>query len=114
MDNIEPALLNFINTKLDSFLKWDLLRFFHENPHTTDTAANIAKYVGRDVTAVEPEMEDLVKFDVMQKYVLAETSIYSLSADESVRTLLGQFILASEEKEFRTKMVQSIIRKAPL
>jgi hypothetical protein len=35
------------------FCQWDLVRFFHENPYTTDTADNIARYLGRDLAATE-------------------------------------------------------------
>ena len=60
MDDMDPILLDFVKNKVNSFIKWDLVRFFHENPHTADTVENIAKYAGRNVTAVEPELEELV------------------------------------------------------
>ena len=44
MDDMDPVLLDFVKTKVNSFVKWDLVRFFHENPHTADTVDNIAKY----------------------------------------------------------------------
>ena len=56
MDDMDPVLLDFVKTKVNSFVKWDLVRFFHENPHTADTVENIAKYAGRNVAAVEPEL----------------------------------------------------------
>ena len=51
-------LLEFVKSKVTSFIKWDLIRFFHENPNTVDTAENIARYAGRHITAVEPELEE--------------------------------------------------------
>jgi len=47
MDDMDPTLLDFVKQKVNSFIKWDLVRFFYENPHTADTVENIAKYAGR-------------------------------------------------------------------
>ena len=110
MDDMDPTLLNFVKTKVNSFIKWDLVRFFYENPHTADTVENIAKYAGRNATAVKPELEDLVESGIMQKQVLDDTPIYSLSPDEEMRSLVDKFILACEDRHFRVKAVYHIIR----
>ena len=110
MDDMDPILLDFVKTKVNSFIKWDLVRFFHENPHTQDTIENIARYAGRNVTAVEPELEELVDSGIMKKSSLGETSIYSLEADETMQALVDKFILACEDRHFRVKAVYHIIR----
>ena len=110
MDDMDPTLLDFVKKKVNSFIKWDLVRFFYENPHTTDTVENIAKYAGRNADAVRPELEDLVESGIMQKKVLDNTAVYSLSTDESMRTLVDKFILACEDRHFRVKAVYHIIR----
>jgi len=57
--DMDPQLLQFLTEKVDSFVKWDLLRFFHENPHTTDTAQNIARYAGRNPELVRADLAAL-------------------------------------------------------
>ena len=110
MDDMDPVLLDFVKTKVNSFIKWDLVRFFHENPHTADTVENIAKYAGRNVTAVEPELEELVNSGIMRKSLLGETGIYSLDTDEEMQSLVDKFIVACEDRHFRVKAVYHIIR----
>lgn len=110
MDDMDPILLNFVKTKVNSFIKWDLVRFFYENPHTADTVENIAKYAGRNAMAVKPELEDLVDSGIMQKQLLNETPIYSLAPEESMQALVDKFILACEDRHFRVKAVYHIIR----
>lgn len=110
MDDMDPVLLDFVKTKVNSFIKWDLVRFFHENPHTADTVENIAKYAGRNVAAVEPELEELVESGIMKKTLLGGTPIYSLATDETMRALVDKFILACEDRHFRVKAVYHIIR----
>ena len=48
MEDMDAQLLDFLKTKVNSFVKWDLVRFFHENPNTADTPDNVARYAGRD------------------------------------------------------------------
>jgi len=46
MNDMDPQLLDLVKTKVNSFIKWDLVRFLRENPNTADTADSIAKYIG--------------------------------------------------------------------
>ena len=110
MDDMDPTLLDFVKTKVNSFIKWDLVRFFYENPHTADTVENIAKYAGRNTDAVKPELEDLVESGIMDKKLLDGIPIYTLAEDETMRSLVNQFILACEDRHFRVKAVYHIIR----
>ena len=110
MDDMDPVLLDFVKTKVNSFIKWDLVRFFHENPNTADTVENIAKYAGQNVTAVEPELDELVHDEIMEKRLLGDTPIYQLVTDEAMRDLVDKFISACEDRHFRVKAVYHIIR----
>jgi hypothetical protein len=110
MNDMDPVLLDFVKTKVNSFIKWDLVRFFYENPHTADTVENIAKYAGRNAAAVAPELEELVDSGVMERRTVENIPVYSLAADEKMRHLIDQFILACEDRHFRVKAVYHIIR----
>jgi hypothetical protein len=110
MDDIDPRLLEFIQTKVNSFIKWDLVRFFHDNPHTTDTADGIARYTGRDVRTVEPELHQLVNAEVLQKTTLDDLTVYTLATDVDTRKLIDSFILACDDRQFRVKAIYHVIR----
>ena len=110
MSDMDSDLLEFIRSRINSFIKWDLVRFFHENPHTADTVDNIAKSAGRNVDAVEPELEELDQSGIMQKTELGDTSIYTLVTDTEMRSLVDKFIMACEDRHFRVKAVYHIIR----
>lgn len=110
MNDMDPKLLDFVKNKVNSFIKWDLVRFFHENPNTADSVENIAKYAGRNATAVKPELEELVEAGVMQKQLVGEIPIYRLADDAEMRRLVDDFITACEDRHFRVKAVYHIIR----
>ena len=110
MDDMDARLLDFIKNKVNSFIKWDLVRFFYGNPNTTDSVENIAKYAGRNIAAVQSELEELVESGVMRMQLVDDLSVYSLDSDEEMRQLIEKFILACEDRHFRVKAVYHIIR----
>ncbi len=110
MGDMAPQLLEFLKTKVNSFVKWDLVRFFHENPNTTDTAENIARYAGRDVATIEVELDELVGAGVLHRQHIGDLVVYSLVDDPAMRSLVDQFILACDDRQFRVKAIYHIIR----
>jgi len=110
MNDMDPGLLDFVKKRVNTFIKWDLVRFFHENPHTADSVESIAKYAGRNPLAVQPELDELVEAGVMQKQSVGDIPIYRLAEDKEMRRLIGEFIVASEDRHFRVKAVYHIIR----
>jgi hypothetical protein len=110
MADMDPDLLAFLTTKVNSFVKWDLIRFFHENPHTTDTAENIARYAGRNVETTRAELAELAAQGVLTESRLGQMTVYSLTNDPEVRGLIQRFVEASDDRQFRVKAIYHIIR----
>lgn len=111
MNDMDPRLLDFIKNKVNSFIKWDLMRFFYENPNTADTVENIARYAGRNAAAVKPELDELVEAGVMERRMVGDMPVYVLSNDPEMRRLVNDFITACEDRHFRVKAVYHIIRQ---
>lgn len=106
----DANLLQFIKTKVNSFIKWDLVRFFHDNPHTKDTAENIAQYTTRDVLAVEEELNGLVDSGVLDRQELSGVNVYSIVEDEKTRQTINHFIEACHNRNFRVDAIQQVIQ----
>jgi hypothetical protein len=112
MADMDPRLLEFLQSKIDSFVKWDLIRFFHENPYTTDTASNIARYTGRGVDVIRNDLAELAESAVLEESKLGDMTVYSLTRDAEMRELLDKFATASDDRQFRVKAIYHIIRGA--
>jgi hypothetical protein len=110
MDDMDPELLDFLHDKVNSFVKWDMVRFFHDNPHAADTADNIARYTGRDVRTIADELVGLVEVGVLEQTELSGQTIYMLTSDESMRDLIRTFVLACDDRMFRVKAIYHVIR----
>jgi len=115
MADMDPELLDFVRQTLDSFLKWDLIRLFYENPYIMDTAEHIAWYTGRDAETMRAELAELATQGVLVqrqlKDQLGELTMYSLSDDTRVRDLIGRFVEASDDRRFRSQVVYHVIQR---
>ncbi|MBZ0281468.1 MAG: hypothetical protein K8L97_12070 [Anaerolineae bacterium] len=110
MDDMDPRLLEFLRDKVNSFIKWDLVRFFHDNPHAADTGENIARYTGRDVRTIAGELVELAQAGVLEQHEVSSQTIYTLASDPSMRDLIGVFVLACDDRLFRVKAIYHVIR----
>ena len=108
--DMDPELFDFLTTYVDSFIKWDLLRFFHENPHTMDTSENIARYAGRTAEDVQTELQDLASQGLLVEMPMEDMRVYMLKADPAIRTRLQQFVEATQDQEFRRKVIYHMVR----
>jgi len=110
VDNeMNAAWRAFLRKTVNSFVKWDLVRFFHDNPHTVDTAENIAVSVGRDPQVLKPELDDLTSKGILERMSVTGATIYRLSSDETTRDLIHRFVAASHNREFRLKAIHQVI-----
>ena len=110
MNDMDPQLLDLVKNKVNTFIKWDLVRFLRENPNTADTDENIAKYIGRNAATVEPEIRDLVDCQIMESRAVTDIPVYSMTPDTEVRELVERFIVACEDRHFRVKVIYHIVR----
>jgi hypothetical protein len=110
MDDMDPEVLEFLKTAVNTFIKWDLVIFFYENPNTTDTADNIARYIGRDAGVVQGELDELTAVGVLQRQPTGQLLAYLLTADPKVRDRLKHFVSASDDRQFRVKAIYHLMR----
>jgi hypothetical protein len=110
MADMDPHLLSFLKTQVDSFVKWDLIRFYYDNPYTTDTAENISRYTGRTIDKTQAALRELVSQGILVGQRLDGLEIYSLSDAPDVREVVHRFFDACEDRHFRTKAIYHVIR----
>jgi hypothetical protein len=110
MDDMDPEVLEFLKTAVNTFIKWDLVIFFYENPNTNDTADNIARYIGRDAGVIVSELDELASVGVVQRQITGQLLVYSLSTDPQVRERIKHFVSASDDRQFRVKAIYHLIR----
>ncbi|MDL1902565.1 hypothetical protein FBR02_17575 [Anaerolineae bacterium CFX9] len=103
------ALLTFLQEKVNSFVKWDLVRFFHDNPHAAETCANIAQAICRDEIAVSHELDALVADGVLERKTSSRARVYKLTSDPNTTRMIDSFVQACDDRDFRMAAIQTVI-----
>jgi hypothetical protein len=111
MNDMPPELLQFVRDTVTTYVKFDLLRFFHENQFTYESVETIAHLVNHDQNAIKTALEELSEQGILEERIVDETKLYSLSKSGPTRQLVQAFVTACEEKEFRVKVIFHIIRR---
>jgi hypothetical protein len=107
---IDPDLLSCLRTQVNSFVKWDLVHFFHENPYTIDTSEGLASHIGRNVGGIETDLTELAAEGILVEQSCGEMAVYAFTEDARVRDVIRRLIEASEDQLFRAKAVFQMIR----
>jgi hypothetical protein len=109
-NDFDPDMADFIQRSVNSFTKWDLIRFFHHNPHAVDHAENLARHVSRDVLQIKPALDELVASEILRAREVSDIKVYSLTDDAATRGLIERFFQACDDKTFRAKAIRYVIQ----
>jgi hypothetical protein len=63
---IDVELFAFIERYATNLARWDLLLYFGQNPNARGNAWYIAERIGRKISTVQKELDDLVYLGVVQ------------------------------------------------
>jgi hypothetical protein len=111
IDEIDPLFRDFIFDKVNSFVKWDLIRYFHGCPQTADTADNIALATGRDPQEISIALDELSHAGILDAQPVNDSIAYTLCDDNEIRQTVNSFILACDDRQFRVKAIYHVIRQ---
>ncbi len=108
---LEPRLLELVQTHLNTFIKWDIMRHFHQYPHTTTTTAQLARALGRDARVLEPELAQLARAGLLETEELADMRLFTYTDNSDTRALVADFFKACRDRRFRVQAIYHVIRR---
>lgn len=89
---IDPEAATRLLPHLDSFVKWELLRFLHDNPGTAATVDELARYMGRDEMELKPAVRALATAGIFRQDEGDSGCAFSLTEDENLRRLIRHLV----------------------
>ena len=109
---VNPEVAVRLLPYLDSFVKWELLRFLHDNPDTAATVEDLARYIGRDETELKPAVRALSNAGLVQQEDGEKGYSYTLATDETTKLLVTQLVQAFVADRLVRLIISSHILKA--
>ncbi len=105
---LDAEIETFIKKCINSFVKWDLLVFFHYNPTVSDNPKNIATRIGRNEEEVREALEELKNENILDLKD-ETTQTYSFSPAEKNRVMIEKFIELLKDRQARLQMVSLVL-----
>jgi DNA-binding MarR family transcriptional regulator len=85
LQEIDVELFAFVERYATNLARWDLLLYFGQNPNLRGDAPEIAGRIGRKLSSVQKELDDLTYLGVLQAAQGDPARRYILSRDVSTR-----------------------------
>lgn len=108
--DIDPDLLECLRTQVNSFIKWDLVHFFYQNPYTIDTPEGIARHIGRNTGAIRVDLVALAAEGLLVAHCYDGMTVYSYTTDPIVRGKIRRLVEAFSDRLFRARAAFQVIR----
>lgn len=109
LSQLDPVLENFIQTYVASFIKWDLIVYFHENPDVVDSAHALAMRLGRH----EAEVGEALRNFTHAGLLVCEpgtSDIYRYAPSKEIAIQVNKFVEALESRGKRLQMLTCLLR----
>ncbi len=85
---VDPETLAFIEKYLTSYAKWEMLKYFAENPTATETARGFARRLNKDVRQTGETLKSLAKAGIITNGRGGADAAYALTTEEPQRSIL--------------------------
>jgi predicted transcriptional regulator len=113
-DNIDVSVNQFVDEYIDSFITWDLILFFYENPFTVGSPSSIAMNIGRLDSDVQPYLEKLVEKGIVTRETPTRDGaeiIYSYKPNDEFEKKVEQFKKSLRDRTSRLMIVSKVLQK---
>ena len=111
MEDMDEDLLGLLRNWLDSFLKWELIRFLYNHPDTAYQVDELARRIHRDQIDLAVEASTLVAAGIVDCQWAEGQPAFALAADPAARRLVARFMQACEDRCFRMKAIYHVLQK---
>lgn len=85
---VDPDTLDFIQRYLTTYTKWEMLKYFAENPSAVETPRAFARRLNKDVRQMSEALKSLARTGILTNGRGSEDEGYTLTTEESPRSTL--------------------------
>ncbi len=113
-ENLDPQVSGFVEGYVDSFITWDLILFFHENPYTVGSPSSIAMSIGRLGSDIEPYLERMTAKGILSHEFRAgdgAETIYAYKPEPDFEKAVIDFKRALKDRASRLIIVSKVLQK---
>jgi hypothetical protein len=109
---LDHAFENFIEKYVDSFVKWEIVQFFHDHPRSPFRQEYLAETLNRPLKTVKRELKELAERGLIREEKAGKTAafIYDLPPKDALGKHLDQFTAFCQDREGRLRIIYKILK----
>lgn len=111
---VDAETLDFVQKYLTSYTKWELLKYFAENPTAVESSKGFARRLGKDIRQIGEALKSLSRTGIIGNGSGSETAGYTLTADDAQRSTLQKIAAAARSNNRFRLLLNYHITKASL
>ncbi len=104
-------LRKFIERFVDSFVSWDLIVFFQNNPGIVDTPTGLASRLGRKEEEVRKALDGLCQKGLLRKKEGGGKEVYIYSPPPHLKKVVDEFTKSLDDRSFRLRVLSYLLKK---
>jgi len=108
--SIPENIKEFVQKYVNSFVKWDILEIFAQNPLNSFSLDYIAFVTSRDLITTEKNLKELTEVKLLEESQHKNIDYYFLTSNNDLRFILKAFFNYLQLKENRLKIITLILR----
>lgn len=109
---LDAETLDFIQKHLTSYLKWEVLKYYGENPSAVETPRTFARRLGKESRQITEVMKSLSRSGILRNGT--DNEGYVLGGDDSQRSILQKIVNSSRSNNRFRLQLNYHITKATL
>jgi DNA-binding transcriptional ArsR family regulator len=107
----EAIVTEFVLRHLNTLIKWDIARFFQENPFAVEPAQTVAEAAMRSPQQLEQALTELAADGILVAEDRPGMRVYRLADDDAIRAAIAEFVRACDQKEVRARLIQAVVAR---
>jgi IS30 family transposase len=113
---LDEPMEEFMARYVNSFIKWELVNYFHEHPQTSFKVADLAKALNRPAETIKRELQELSDEGLLLETKNAKKMEYlyqpalEKSRERELSELLSQFVHLCRTREGRLRVIYKILK----
>ncbi len=112
--DLSPRVKSFVEAFVNSFVTWDLVLFFRDNPYAVGSAETFAQSIGRRGTDLQLHLERLAELGILTREKPSTDDaepVYSYHPPDTYRQELEEFRSALRDRGARLLIVSWVLRQ---
>jgi hypothetical protein len=107
---LDGELESFIESHINTFIKWDLTVFFHNNPGVKETAAGVSLLLGRNESDIGTALDELAQSKLLVKKVIEGKKFFYYDPDPEIKEMVERFVSCLDAREKRLLVLTKFLR----